>query len=347
MKRKMKKFLIFLNLKFLYFNILKRKKFNIIFLLFLIFILKYSVNIKNSITLYDYFNTPINEKLNDYLKIHNNIINNKNASKNKITINFSPEGGYGNKLYSFISSLVIAILTDSALLVVWNFKGGYLDMNKYIDSPLNDMFTSEYNDFKDICFLEPTQAWRLNKNLTLLMETKIKEDCKKYSFRNISSYFMELCCNPIYYNKLLKYNLVSRETIESARKAISNEIISDAIRQENLFNVGYEVGGNILNQLWIPKKHIRDIVNYYLNKEYKNNFVIGIQLRYHYLNRLFDTTKFIDCALQIEREYRMLNLKNSSRKINFRWFISSDTQANIEEIFSVYGDRTFTANGTT
>jgi hypothetical protein len=294
----------------------------------------------------DFYNFTSNEKLKEFIKIHNFIMSEPHSSKKKLTINFSPEGGYGNKLYSYLSSLLIAILTDSALVVLWNFRGGNLDMNKYIDSPLKNMFESDFIDLNDICYLEPTQAWRVNKNVELLSKTKIKEDCTRYSFRNISSYFMEVCCNPIYYDKLLSYNLASKVTIENARKALSNEAMSDAKKQDYVFSVGYEVGGNLLNQIWMPRKRIRDIVNYYLNKEYKNNFVIGIQLRYHYLNGLFDTTKFIDCAFQIERDYRMFNSNSKLKKTTFRWFISSDTQTNIEEIFSVYGDRAFTANGT-
>jgi hypothetical protein len=155
---------------------------------------------------------------------------------------------------------------------------------------------------------------------------------------------MELCCNPIYYDQILNYKLASNETVELAKKAVSNKKLSETQKQEYLFKVGFEVGGNLLNKFWRPNRYIRDKVDFYLEKEFKDNFVIGIQLRYFYLNRLFDTMKFIDCALQIENEHGLKNNFNKNSK--FRWFISSDTQSHIDELLIVYGDRLFTVNGT-
>jgi hypothetical protein len=54
-------------------------------------------------------------------------------------------------------------------------------------------------------------------------------------------------------------------------------------------------------------------------------------LRYHYLSHK-DTEKFINCSLEIEKDY-LLNSKTSSSKFNsFKWFIASDSQGEIDEI---------------
>ena len=313
--------------------LLKRKK-----IFFLIFILNALV-----VNFYVFLKRPINKK-DDLFK---NYLASLISNKTKITINFSPEEGYGNKLYSYISSQLIAILTDSNLFVVWKIRGSNLSINNYIEAPLNNRFTIINEQIilnHDLCYVAPRQAWLLNKNTTLLMNTKIKKDCMIYTYPNISAYFMELCCNPVYYDKILNNNLASKETLQLAQKAISNENMSETQKQDYLFRVGFEVGGTVLNKFWKPNSYIRDKVEFYVKNEFKENFVIGIQLRYYYLNKLFDTIKFIDCALQIEREH---NLKSSlNKKKRFKWFISSDTQSFIDEIFLVYGNRSFTANGT-
>ena len=300
------------------------------------------------VTFFVILKRPINHnKLQNNNELLKNSFANLIPNKTKITINFSPEEGYANKLYSYISSQLIAILTDTNLFVVWKIRGSNLTINNYIEPPLNNRFTIINEQIKfnhDLCYLAPRQAWLLNKNTTLLTNTEIKKDCMIYTYPNISAYFMELCCNPVYYDKILKNNLASKKTVQLAKKAISNENMSETQKQEYLFKVGFEVGGNVLNKFWKPKSYIRDKVEFYVKNEFKENFVIGIQLRYYYLNKLFDTMKFIDCALQIEEEF---NLKASlSKKKKFKWFISSDTQYFVDEIFSVYGNRSFTANGT-
>lgn len=332
-----------------FFNRFKNLK--LIFFLFLIII---SVTIFfrffKKETFYFFYFIKYNRKLQEYIDKHNKIIL-VDDNFSKISFNISPVGGYGNKLYSFLSSLLIGILSDSAVIVYWNFNAQ--NMGYYIESPLKNMFMSELMLNKtsffnpnyiqeEICYQEPSQAWKLKKNISLLVQTSLNINCNRFMYKNISSYFMELCCNPIYFNKLLYYNLVSNTTIKKAYKAVKYKNLNEIRRQEFLFSVGYEVAGNLLNYFWIPRKDLIKKIDYYLNKEFKNSYVIGIQLRYFYLNKLFDTTKFIDCALQIENKYKALIRKKINGKNKIKWFISSDSQSHIDEIFSVYGDRAFT-----
>ena len=127
-----------------------------------------------------------------------------------------------------------------------------------------------------------------------------------------------------------------------ALEAISNNA-SHIDKQERIFQIGFEVGGNLLNRMWQPKNSIKYDVRRFFEKYFRNNFVIGIQLRYHYLSHK-DTEKFINCSLEIEKDY-LLNSKTSSSKINsFKWFIASDSQGEIDEITKNYPNKTFTTN---
>ena len=53
-------------------------------------------------------------------------------------------------------------------------------------------------------------------------------------------------------------------------------------KEENLFRVGFEVGGNILNRIWQPHRDLQTEINSYINQMFNlsETFVIGIQMRY-------------------------------------------------------------------
>jgi hypothetical protein len=70
-----------------------------------------------------------------FKEIHQDILEGKRPLR--VSINGYTIGGYGNKLYSMLSSLVIALLTDSAFLVRWDH------INLYIKEPFkgNLIFT--------------------------------------------------------------------------------------------------------------------------------------------------------------------------------------------------------------
>ena len=74
------------------------------------------------------------EPLKKYFKTHEQILNEKNASLRKIFITNPGDGGYGNRMYAFISSALIAILLDCQLVVNWRSKE-----TLYVDPPI-DLF---------------------------------------------------------------------------------------------------------------------------------------------------------------------------------------------------------------
>ena len=100
--------------------------------------------------------------------------------------------------------------------------------------------------------------------------------------------------------------------------------------------------------MWLPNQSLKKQIDFFLDEYFKNNFVIGLQLRYGdgnpnqiYLNKTEDTQKFINCALEIEREN-----KNNITFKSFKWFIASDTPANLEIYLRNFTNKHFSTNGT-
>ena len=94
-----------------------------------------------------------NTTLKEYIDLHNKQVELKQGSEyygRKISLNKSPNAGYANRLYSFLTSLLTGILTDSAILVAWNF-GSSENIGKYIDTPFENIFISnqKYNEIRN------------------------------------------------------------------------------------------------------------------------------------------------------------------------------------------------------
>jgi hypothetical protein len=248
-------------------------------------------------------------------------------------------------LYSFVSSLLISILTESQLVVRWK------EIDSYVNLPIHILNTNLTNDegldreyFNKIFYhVKPAQSWTKTKNINSLMKSNVP-NALRYFYGSQGPLFMELCANPAYFHKFAYYNLVKNETLSKALKTISNNHSTQLEKQERLLSIGYELGGNILNRVWRPAKIISDDVEKYYEKYFKNNFVIGFQLRYQYLDKE-DTKTFINCALDIEKNFLANKETYNLHRINtFKWFIASDTQNEINEIFKNFGNKTFTTN---
>jgi len=114
-------------------------------------------------------------------------------------------------------------------------------------------------------------------------------------------------------------------------------------KQEKLFQVGFEVGGNVLNRFWIPNEQIKKDKEKYLNEIFKSHIVIGIQLRFFYLDENGDDIlKFIDCAKHIEKEFLLRN--KSLNENSFKWFITGDSQENLDKILKMFPNKAFSTN---
>lgn len=77
-----------------------------------------------------------------------------------------------------------------------------------------------------------------------------------------------------------------------------------------LYQIGFEVGGNLLNKYWLPNyKFKKDFEKF--NKIFQENYVIGFQIRTEFLS-LNDVEIFTKCALEIEQSYLKRNIKHKS-----------------------------------
>ena len=192
------------------------------------------------------------EPLKNYFKTHEKILNEKNASLRKIFITNPGDGGYGNRMYAFISSALIAILLDCQLVVNWRSKE-----TLYVDPPIdlfdkvqiNDGFSSNAN--QTYAFPHPNYPFRSVKDIKHLIENpyKVPENYMRYSFSSGRPLFTEISANIIYYDKFRLYKLAREETLDKAFVALKeNKNYTNEELQGRVLDVAFEIGGNILNR---------------------------------------------------------------------------------------------------
>ena len=249
-----------------------------------------------------------------------------------------------------ISSLVIALLTDSAVIIRWKY------INELIEEPLDSAFATfdSENDF-NACYKNETikwittrQGWEKNKTLNKFIYTYIPTKPRRFLYNRYDPYFFEICSNPIYYEKLKHYQLASAETINDAlTKLYADGNFSNNDKLNSVLQVGYEVGGNLLNKMWIPKKNLRDRVEYYYDSYFKGYYVIGIQLRYHYIDDKADTPTFLNCAKQLETElFASLGDSFNSTYKGIKWFMTSDKEHILNRLVAENKHKAIVANET-
>jgi hypothetical protein len=97
--------------------------------------------------------------------------------------------------------------------------------------------------------------------------------------------------------------------------------------------------------MWIPDKSFKSEADEMIQKWYKNNFVIGLQMRAgdsKFINETTDHLKFINCALEIEKEY----VSESKRaNVTFKWLIATDSNPIRKFLFENYKEKSFISNG--
>jgi hypothetical protein len=261
---------------------------------------------------------------------------------------------------SLISGFTFALMTNSALIVSWS------EIDKYIEEPMEECFQINpsdnelnyrhrkeyefpyltYNSFAAQKKLEKNWGW---ENIPL---TK-----NRFLFTGLCPIFFELCFEKKNYDALLSYGIVSQSTIDKARQVLEKTPPANTDDNLNkLYRVGFEVAHSILNIFWRPSAYLQKEVDYYYEKYFKNNFVIGIQLRLAFLffakifqsfQQVFfifrywyaewaDTEVFIKCALDLEK----------SLNKSVKWFVTSDDAGNLNRISMNYSAKMFTSNGT-
>ncbi len=237
---------------------------------------------------------------------------NKKNNRRKVNAIASDDVGYANRMYTVLSGLLIAILTDSACIIkATEFKN-------YIEPPLFNSFVAKI-DLNDATEIKPKQAFVLNKNLNTLISTKLPQTFENLIYKMSSAYFYEISSNPIYYDKLLFYELVRSDTIAKAQIAINNTKMNHGLRLSAILQIGFEVGGNLLNRMWKVNSEMRAIIDKYKSEYFDKYYVIGIQIRRAYTTRN-NFHKFTDCALELEYKLDYATIKNKTVK----WFLATD-----------------------
>ena len=219
------------------------------------------------------FNAPNHhDKLYHYFSIHNKILIELNGSNRKIFF-CQPEAGYGNRLYGVLSALLLSILVESQFVLDWPSVAPFISPPiRIFDSFDAKIGLSEEQFFKNFHgFPFPRQAWWRVKNLRVLINDPLPIPTNKlrYGYGSGRPLFMEVCAIPSLFNKFQFYNLSRVETLEEARRAIRNNTISEKELQNKVFQVGYEIGGNLLNRVWRPSEIIQKEIDFYVEKYFK------------------------------------------------------------------------------
>ena len=283
--------------------------------------------------------------LNAYEAIQQEIFAGKRPLK--LSINGVWKNGYANRMYSLITSFVIGVLSESALLIKWK------KIEAFYQPPFNMTFhdfagqASEFNvDYKldEVHnFTWSANSWRIKKTLDGLVSTEIPRDKKRIYYFHIEAEFFAICSNPAYYEQLYASGLVERHTIDDAYSVLRNESLKadEATKVDTVLRVGFQVGGNVLRHYWRPTETLASKIDYYYERFFKGFYVIGIQVRVQFLQGAAEFLSiFTECALNVEK----YTAAAQGRPV--RWFVTSDQQSVIDQLLAKYPDKIVQTNGT-
>lgn len=224
-----------------------------------------------------------------------------------------PKHGYGNQIYSMLTSFLIAFLTDSALLFKWPYIHNYISTPLYLAFRQFDDMSSL--DFKQkspkICPIKShtVNTWNYLKkpfiDVKIINTTSNNNNfCSRYFEQDSTAYFFDLAANPEHMVKLAANKFVRRETVERALRCVRKNEVNEAEKVNSLFMVGFEYAGNVLKHYWRLNENWQRKVDMYYENEFRDFYVIGMQMRSVYLDREVDVETFIRCAFWIEKRNR-------------------------------------------
>ena len=287
----------------------------------------------------EFLNLKPNDNLNEFIQIHETILKSTSTNKKIVFHKRKNSGGYGNSLYSFFSALLISILTDSAFVSDWE----YIDY--FIIPPLKNVFykfdsNSEFNINYAENYMVPNSenAWIYDKKLELYLNSYLPISKNRIEFESLTAYLFDVCANPNNFQKILHYNLVSNSTINKALSSVSRRngnSESDARIVEDLLMVGFEVASNIMNKFWMPQNYLMKEINDFYDRKFRGKFVIGMQLRFLYMNK-YDMEKFFKFAFYIEKI-------NGAKEA--KWFLTGDANDKVEKVMKQYPNRFIMGEG--
>ena len=292
--------------------------------------------------------------LDAYKRLHERILDGSSpAVAIRLSINMLDNNGYGNRVYSVLSSLLIALVTDSAFFVArWPW------VVHYIDEPFN--MTFRYENATELrerverarineTLVYPVQGWNVRKDLDAVTGYRVKDEipsdaARLFLFNELSGHFMTICAQPAYYEKLYAYGLVGRATIDDAYAKLQSAQHSNDTKLDSVFSVGFEVAGNILNKHWLPKADLARRINVTYEKLFgtvRQFYTIGVQVRTFFMNNGSDLRAFLDCVHGVEKR-----VSSERGDVKFKWYIASDNSKYIDQMQATYPDRVLRPNVT-
>ena len=188
----------------------------------------------------------INDSFIDYERIHNDIVFNRSSNR-RVLFYKSSQVGYGNNIYSMLSAFMIAVLTESALLIDWP------EIDKYIEPPFNLSF-SRFHDSSEldlsqksppifVVHPETENSFRREKRLLIDISLPSSYYSRLY-LSHYTAYFFDICLNPAHGVKLAKLGLVRKDTVIRALESLQDLNVIESQKIEYLMLIGFEFAGS-------------------------------------------------------------------------------------------------------
>ena len=250
----------------------------------------------------------------------------------RIVLNTLDSNGYGNRLYSMLSTWVAALLSDAAFFVRdWPWIHMYIEEPAAFAFRINETRLGQMawyqNEMRQI--MPAQNDWSVEKNIDLMVVYELPGMDAQHPvafYDSIVANFFALCANPRHYEKLYEYGLVERETIEAAALRAHNRThYSREQRQAAVFAVGYQTAHTLLNKHWLAKADLRRRIELAHEQHFRDAFVIGVQVRQDFFEN-DDMQVMMECALGVERRARQRDDSNSSSSspIKIKWYVATD-----------------------
>jgi hypothetical protein len=257
--------------------------------------------------------------------------------------------GFANKMYIVLNCMFVAVIKRSSLFLTWNDIPNYIKIpiptGVYFNQP--ETFENRVRDKNSVVKqfgVQTANMWNSIKNASVLYK-RIPGNIDAYKIQMYHAIFFELASNPAYFDLLLDLGLVSNEVVAQARLLYELEkvqTVDNKLKVETLFDVGFSFAHNVLTNIWVPNEVIKAKINKYVEENFKNKYVIGLQMRFSFMQKPHDLTKFLDCAIEHEK-YVEEKLKIESKSI--KWFIAGDHEGDVETIRKGYPERVITTWG--
>jgi hypothetical protein len=246
------------------------------------------------------------------------------------------DAGYGNRVYAFLNSFLLAFLTNGRLVINWENMHNYIQVN-WTSVVFNVYQNEAYGKNKSKVYIFPDRtanSWVPKKEAATFYQD-LPDSFDVYRVVSSSPVFFELLSNSKYFDLMVSSGLVSQRAVNNAKKLTSSSKNEEKV--EALYQIGFEFSYFVLSEVWRPNKALQDEIDLIVRKQFTGFYMIGIQLRILYLKKDSDVNKLLECARNIESK------KKTTQKT--KWFISTDDEAYLAKLKLKYPGKIVTAQG--